>query len=199
MVRALTAGAIALLLAFGPARAAEEATGNDAGITKEFHAAVELLETAAECTNAANKQKKFELARIALEKVLSMRPGAKLARRLRNDIKEQLITQIFLQAPKETLSKVKEFLSIAELGRREWLRDQSRIAELIKDVTGGQFDEMWVAIYKLKAAGQHAAKPSGQPIEPGELEPKGGAHQPENDTRSTHHRNRIDDAARRHR
>ena|GEM_PF-6394095 len=169
MVRVLTAAAITLLLAFTSSFAAEEGyenllddpagkpTAQDTEITKEFRAAVRLLEAAGRSTDAADKLKKFEAARIALEKVLSMRPGSELARKLRNDVKEQVITQIFLEAPPETLDKVKEFLGLAEQGRRDWLRDQDRIAELIKDVTKGQFDEMWVAIYKLKAAGQHAA------------------------------------------
>jgi len=169
MVRVLTAAAIVLLLASTTGLTAEEGYENllddpggktasqDAEITKEFRAAVKLLESAGRSTDAADKQKKFEAARIALEKVISMRPSSDLARRLRNGVKEQVITQVFLEAPTETLDKVKEFLRLAEEGRRDWLRDQGRIAELIKDVTKGQFDEMWVAIYKLKAAGQHAA------------------------------------------
>ena len=168
MARTSITAAIILLLALNSGWAAEDGyrhlladpTGKtaelNAEITKNFNAAVRLLEQAGENTNAEEKRKRFEEARIALEKVLSMKPEAALARELRNRVKEQVITLVFLEAPQQTLDTLKAFLRVAEAGRREWLRDHDRIGRLIVDLTAGEFDKMWVSIHKLRGAGQHA-------------------------------------------
>ena len=168
MIRALTTVAIAFLLAFNFTWAAQKGYQDllddtagkddeqDAKITESFRAAVKLLEEAAAGKDDAERKKKFEQARIAIEKVISMDPSASLARRLRDMTKEQLITQLFLEAPPDVLGKMKEFLALAETGRRNWIRDPQRIAGLIKELTSGEFDRKWIALHKLNAAGQHA-------------------------------------------
>jgi len=157
MVRALAAAAATLLLAGGAGlNAPAAAADRKAEITESFNAAVELLEAAGNARDAGEKLEKFQQARIALEKVLTLKPDADTARELRDLIKGEIITRVFLEAPRETIDKLKEVLALAEQGRKKWIRDKARIAELIKDLTAGEFDKMWIAIYKLKAAGQHA-------------------------------------------
>lgn len=157
MVRALAAAAAATLLLVGgaglsvPAVAAERTE-----ITESFNKAVQLLEAASGSKDAGEKLEKFKEARVALEKVLGLKPDADTARELRNLVKGEIITRVFLEAPRETIDKFKEVLALAEQGRKDYIRDKARIAELIKDLTAGEFDRMWIAIYQLKGAGQHA-------------------------------------------
>ncbi|NQT20234.1 MAG: response regulator [Planctomycetes bacterium] len=169
MIRALTTVAIALLLALNLSWAGEEGYQNlldappgksneqETKITESFRAALQLLKDAAGSRDDAVKKKKFEEARIAIEKVMSLDPNASLARQLRDMVKDQLLAQILLEAPPNVIDKVKEFLTIAEKGRRNWIRDPKRITELIKDLLSGEFDKKWIALTKLNAAGQHAA------------------------------------------
>jgi len=155
MSRTLTAAAIVFLFAVGSVWAAEDVVTDaserpreekqDPEITKLFNTAVDLL-----------GQKKYDEARVMFEKVLSLNPNASMALTLRNQAKQQAIIDAFMEAPDDTRDTLKKFLSIAERGRRDWLRDQKRIAELVENLTIGNFDKMWAAIYELRTAGQHA-------------------------------------------
>jgi len=156
-MRALKTAAIVLLLAFGTAWAQEGFTTllEDTGETgvgektilfsDDFNQAMKLLE-----------QGKYEDARVALEKIIARNPDSAVARRLRDSAKQQVIFNAFIDAPQPTLETLKRFLSLAEQGRREWLRDEERISKLVNDVVEGEFDEMWLAIHELNLAGQHA-------------------------------------------
>jgi len=156
-MRALKTAAIVLLLALGTARAQDgfttllEDTGQTGVAEKtilfsdDFNQAMKLLE-----------QGKYEDARVALEKVIARNPDSAVARQLRDSAKQQIILNAFIEAPQPTLDTLKRFLSLAEQGRREWLRDEEHINKLITDVVEGDFDEMWLAIHELNLAGQHA-------------------------------------------
>ena len=161
MVRALTAAAMIFLLAIGLSWAAEEGSKDAAAGTateavaaadqnpemvKAFNAAVDLLE-----------QKKYDEGRAALDKVLAMNPSSSLALKLRNQAKMQAIMAAFMEGPPETMGSIKRFFSLAERGRREWLRDQTRIGELAAALSAASEPaQVWTAIAELKTAGQHA-------------------------------------------
>ena len=158
MVRAITAAAVVIILCLGTAWAADEGfrdllkddpvsqkAQKEAEITKHFKSAMNLLEKA-----------KYPEAKAELEAALTLSPEPMLARKLRNETSQQVILGTFTAAPFDTIDVLKQFLAIAEKGRREWMQDKARIAELVDTVIKGEFDRMWVAIHELETAGHYA-------------------------------------------
>jgi len=155
MTKVMTAAAMVLLVVLGVAWAAQEGaketatetTVDNPELVKLFNKAVDLLE-----------QKKYQEAGGLLDKVVAMNPDSSIALKLRNQAKQQALLDAFLEAPPETVDAIKKFFALAERGRREWLRDQKRIAESVaKLVAAKEPTHIWTAIAELKTAGQHAA------------------------------------------